>query len=264
VKPDWEYKRLGIRLYRGDCLDVLPELRLDRIRTIVTDPPYGETNLAYDAEPAIEWCDLLHGWQGTLASFASFKYALQLIPAMPLKFRYEMVWVKDKATRHLDANRRPLCNHELLLFFGAFRYRRTEFPRRYATTNLGRITKSVSRIGDHYHSNFLRTAYTYTDMECPKSAFSCPHEYGNSYGRRRPGHHPSQKPTAICKWLALTFTPRNGTILDPFMGSGTTGLACLETGRKFIGVELDKRYFAASVARIEGWLTANKKKVASG
>ena len=80
MKPNWEHKRLGIRLYRGDCLQVLPRLKLDRVSAILTDPPYGDTCLVYDREPALEWCRLLEGFSGTLATFASFRYARSSYP----------------------------------------------------------------------------------------------------------------------------------------------------------------------------------------
>jgi len=262
MKPTWENKRYGIKLYQGDCLKVLPTLRLERIGTIITDPPYGETQLAYDVSPATEWCSLLSGWKGVVASFASFRFALKLIDKMPLPFRYEMVWVKNLATRPLDANRRPLCNHEFVLIFGAYRFHRVDWPRGFLNRKIDDvIDNGTTATGKLYGQNLPRVAYRYTANVCPQSAFACPRP-GNHKANSRPDHHPSQKPLPIPIWLARTYTPRKSVVLDPFMGSGTTCIACLETGRRFIGIESEKKYFRMSVKRIEAWIAehAGQKK----
>ena len=241
-------------LYRGDCIEVLPTLPAGSVDAVVTDPPYGETQLDYDAVPNLTWTQHLDclAADAVIASCASMRYALQLIPAMPsaIPFRYELVWVKNSATRFLDVATRPLCNHEYVLIFGGTRYRRIDWPRDVMLRMGGREMKPQTTMSGEHWNQLPRTAYVYGRSEAPKTAFCLTRGHNNGL-RRKLGYHPSRKPLALMVWLLNVYTNPGHLVLDPFMGSGTTALACRLTGRRFIGCERNGTYFSGARGLIE-------------
>ena len=94
-----------------------------------------------------------------------------------------------------------------------------------------------------------RTPYAYSDMECPKSVFPMI-RVGNTNSRSRPYHHPTAKPLPTMEWLVSSYSDEGSTVLDCWMGSGTTGDACINTGRSFVGIDDKPAYFAAASDRI--------------
>jgi DNA modification methylase len=206
--PDVVLDNGNIRLYCGDCLEILPTLEKGSVEAVVTDPPYGlgkawrggfngkngrssvwpTTAPKWDnpdlARPAVAWCAEMP----EAVIWGGHNYALP--PS-----RCWLVWDKMQRFSSADAE--------------------------LAWTNVDKPVRvfRMSRI-----EAYVRKA------DCKKT-------------------HPTQKPTALMEWC-LSFV-KGTTILDPFMGSGTTGVACVKTGRKFIGIELDKGYFDIAVKRIE-------------
>jgi site-specific DNA-methyltransferase (adenine-specific) len=227
------------------------------VDAVITDPPYGTTDLAWDK--AARGFDWPRWWSevkrvarpdAAFVLFAAQPFATDLINSNRKAFRYDLVWAKNTAVGFLDANRRPLRSHELVLVFGhRIKYRRVDWPREVMNLRAGQTLAPVRSIGRHYGECKVRTPYVYRETECPKSVlrFRRP---GNTNATRRPWHHPTAKPLALMGWLVRTYCGDGETVLDPFAGSGTTAVACLNTGRRFVGCELDPTYHAVAQRRI--------------
>jgi len=159
-------------------------------------------------------------------------------------FRYEWIWVKSRATGHLNSRGQPMKNHENVLVFYS------EPPTYYPQGLVRKATPTIRRGGDN------GTNYGKSDKESlqefsnyPKSCLEIPSE-----GKTQ---HPTQKPVALMEYLIKTYTNEGETVLDNTMGSGTTGVACARTGRRFIGIERDDAYFAIAKKRIDDALASS-------
>ena len=245
----------GITLYHADCRDVLPLLEPGSVDLVLTDPPYGATNIHWDKCGITEWIvsSSYLATDAVVLSFANWKFAQQLCEVAPaaLPFRYELVWVKNMSTRPLDANRRPLANHEFVLVFGGARYNVIKITRvcKSSPGNIRPINPKAP-MGKHY-SHTLRTAYEWNpDVAFPLSAMSAAKE-GNFPRLDEGPKHPTRKPLSYVTWLAETYSDAGATVLDPFAGSGTTGRACKTLGRKCIMIEIEEKYCEIAARRLE-------------
>lgn len=155
-------------------------------------------------------------------------------------FRYEMIWEKTGATGWMNANRRPLTCHENILIFA---------PKLYSSVYNAQKTPGKPFKGGgggpcaaHYSNTPKLALDNPSGDRHPRSVLHFPSERG--------GEHPTQKPLDLLLWLVRTFTLPGQSILDPFMGSGTTGVAALQEGRRFTGVEMDAGYFETARKRL--------------
>lgn len=230
-----------MNLQHGDCLDLLPKLADNSIDLIVTDPPYGTTANKWDKTPDLPrlWSELHRVGKENAAfvMFAAQPFATDLIQSNRKHFRYDLVWQKAKPVGFLQANKMPLRNHELVLVF----YRRLPdyFPQKTAGAPY-RKKQSKDRCGNYSQIGVTETV-NHGDRH-PVSVWQANHD--------DTGLHPTQKPVALLERLIKSYSRAGGTVLDCFMGSGSTGIACLNTGRRFIGMELDGGYFQAASKRI--------------
>lgn len=238
-------------LYHGRAEQILPRLQRRCVDLVLTDPPYGSTDLEWDKSAQINWlADVSYAASDAVfLSFGDLRFGMALMRVAPVKFRYELIFVKNTATRFLDANRRPLVNHEFVFVFGSTRYRRVDFPRRWATRDVGRIIRPSKPMGAHWNATLVRTAYDYSDHECPKSAFSVA-RLGNTHATVRKYHHPSRKPESLCSWLIQTYSDLHDTVLDCYAGSGTTLAAAKKLGRRAVGIESSEKYCAMIAQRL--------------
>jgi DNA modification methylase len=232
----------------GDCLDRMGEIESGTVDAIIADPPYGSTACAWDQR-----IDLARFWPqakrllspgSPVVMFADMRYAATLIASNPKWFKYDIVWDKVAAVGFLDANRKPLRSHELMLVFGPKlpRYR----PQKWQGAKPYGRKANKNRQTDIY-SSFGHSERTNRDgIRFPLSIYRS----SNANGRHRGKVHPTQKPVPLLSWLIRTFTDPGMRILDPVMGSGSTGVACLETGRDFIGIESDRKFFDLATLRV--------------
>ena len=157
--------------------------------------------------------------------------------------RYEFIWEKTEATGHLNAKRAPMKAHEnILIFYSAqptYNPQKTSGHKRKTARNVDRATKQ----SECYGAQEGITHYDSTERY-PRSVLQF------STDKQKSTLHPTQKPVALCEYLIRTYTSENEVILDNCAGSFTTGIACLNTGRAFIGIEKDKCYFDIGVKRI--------------
>ena len=226
-------------LYCGDCFDVLPEIR--SVDAVLTDMPYGCTACAWDKTP-----DLAAFWRLALpaakenAAFclcADMRFAVALVNSQPRLFRYDIVWRKSVPVGFLNAKRAPLRAHELVLVF----YRR--LPAFHPQKTAGKPYRALHRV---FSSNYgtQRPTMTCSDgSRYPLSVLDIPSESR--------GAHPTQKPVALMEWLVKSYSAPGELVLDPFMGAGSTGVAAVASGARFVGVEMAPEYFDHACRRIE-------------
>ena len=230
------------KLYHGDCLDVLPTLKPQSIDAVIADPPYGTTHCKWDSVIPFHrmWSVIKHVLKPRVACvlFGSQPFTSALVMSNPSWFSHEWIWSKSNGGGFLNANRQPLKRHEIVSVFseGQMLYnpQMTEgSPNACTSAGVGATTADLSVIGWRTVNNGKRYPTTIQS-------------FSNDTGL-----HPTQKPVALLEYLIKTYTNEGDTVLDFTMGSGATGVAAANTGRKFIGVELDAEYFAIAEQRIK-------------
>jgi site-specific DNA-methyltransferase (adenine-specific) len=160
-------------------------------------------------------------------------------------FKYEWIWEKDRATGHLDAPRRPMRKHESVLVFSKNEHIYNPQIKQKPKANIRPVNhRAASDNYGKYKENSPRGIPL--DMSYPLSVL---HINTANIGER--GYHPTQKPVELYEYFVKTYTNEGDTVLDITMGSGTTGVACVQTGRNFIGIEIDEGYFKIAEKRIK-------------
>lgn len=238
------------QLFQGDCLEIMPGLADGSVDAIIADLPYGTTACAWDSVIPLEplWKELkrLIKPNGAIVLFGSQPFTSRLVCSNPSWFKWEDIWHKTQARGHLNANVMPLREHENLLIFGqtkvTYNPQITLKPKENIRPATGR-TKLSTCYGAHGLGNHRQIP---DDYSFPRSVIRVANP-----NVAEAGLHPTQKPVDLLKYLVLTYTNEGETVLDCTMGSGTTGVACMRTGRKFVGIELDGGYFQIARKRIE-------------
>ncbi len=232
-------------LWHGDCLDLLPGIPDGSIDMVFADLPYGVTANKWDSVIPFEplWKQLLRAGKRNAAFVftATQPFATALINSQPRLFRYDLVWDKKLVTGHLNANRCPLRRHELVLMFA--RCATTYSPQK---TQGKAFSKGGGKKSTNYGQYVTATERAYDGARFPTSIIDC--QLVNA--QRIESMHPTQKPVALLEWLVKTYTNPGDIVLDPTRGSGTTGVACINTGRQFIGIEKDATYYATAQRRL--------------
>lgn len=243
-------KRLDdVDLYLGDCIEVMKTLPDQSVDLILTDPPYGITACKWDSVIPFEsmWEQLkrIIKPDGAIVLFASQPFTSSLIMSNPKLFKYSWVWNKNKGSGHLNSNIMPMKYHEDIVVFGNKKLK--YYPQiSYGHNPMNYAVNKQTNVYGKYNSVISNKGST---TRKPRSVldFKVVNNDGSSDDGR---FHPTQKPVALLEYLIKTYTQGNETVLDFTMGSGSTGVACVNTGRKFIGIELDENYFNISEQRI--------------
>ena len=238
-----------ISLINGDCLEEMKSIPDGSVDMVLADPPYGTTACKWDSvipfEPMWEQLKRVIKPNGAIVMTASQPFTSALVMSNPKMFKYCWVWEKNKATGHLNAKKRPMVAHEDIVVFYAIPA--TYYPqglvkkKQPTISKGGRGKKGIGSSGDVYGLAAKDAIQTHSGY--PRSVINIGVDMKAEY-------HPTQKPVALMKYLIKTYTNEGETVLDFTMGSGTTGVACVNTGRKFIGIELDKDYFDIAQERI--------------
>lgn len=229
-----------IDLRLGDCLEVMKDIPDKSVDAIITDLPYGTTACKWDEIIPFEpmWEQVKRICKGVFVTTASQPFTSKLVMSNLDWFRYEWVWEKSKATGYLDARRKPLKAHENICIFSENGHiYNPQFTKGKPYTNhhkpgdTGDVYGEVNKYSfKNEGTRFPRTIVGFVHVQEPV--------------------HPTQKPVALYEYLIRTYTNECDTVLDITMGSGTTGVACVQTGRNFIGIEIDPDYFAIAEKRI--------------
>ena len=237
-----------INLMLGDCLDRMKEVPDGSVDMVLCDLPYGTTQNKWDTVIPFDalWASYRRVLKpaGVVALTASQPFTSALVMSNPSWFRYDWVWRKPKGTGHLNAKKQPLRDKEDILVF--YRGQPTYNPQFTSGApykdKLGKDHSATSSMTDSYgaYSNFRNNN---DGRRYPKQVI----EFGVV---ERGTLHPTQKPIALLEYLIRTYTNEGETVLDNTMGSGSTGVACVNTGRHFVGIECDPTYFAIAEKRI--------------
>jgi site-specific DNA-methyltransferase (adenine-specific) len=233
-----------MRLLLGDCLELMRALPDGSVDAVIADPPYGTTACKWDAvipfAPMWEQLRRVAKPNAATVLFAAQPFTSALVMSNPREFRYDWVWHKSRASGHLNAKHRPMQAHEHIVVFG--RREPSYFPQMVAG-NPYRIRRSGTKTGAQYGAHTAIEG-DYDGQRWPRSV----QEY--SPGANGTKLHPTQKPVDLLAYLVRTYTNPGDTVLDFCMGSGTTGVACAQEGRDFIGIERERAYYEIAQRRI--------------
>ena len=236
-------------LMHGDCLERMKEMPDGSVDMVLADPPYGTTACKWDTviDLPLMWEHLKRVIKpnGAIVMTASQPFTSALVMSNPKMFKYCWVWDKKKGGNIMSLKWQPYKTHEDIVIFckSAVNYHPIKTPQKLRT-------------GKTYSSGEANGIKNYGDLRLyndkhPKSILEI------SNANQKGKVHPTQKPVALMEYLIRTYTNEGETVLDFTMGSGTTGVACKNLGRDFIGVELDQGYFHIAKQRIEQATTTN-------
>lgn len=235
-------------LLQGDCMELLSTLPEHSVDFVCCDPPFGVTEFEWDKK--LGWTSLWPELKrvlkpaGVTAIFTSGKFTFDAWASNTKDYKYKWIWVKSQGTDFLNANRRPItCTEEVLVFYqGNMKDTWYEPQMSYGHKPASRIRPLHENVPRHYEGDKRRKITHHAD-------------YIND-GRRYPTNvlrysrvnasdriHPSQKPLELITHLVKSHCPGGGVVLDFCMGSGSTGVAAVSAGRRFIGIEKDPGYF---------------------
>lgn len=251
-------------LYLNDCLIAMDELIENNVKfdAIIVDPPYEKTRGKWDVIIPLDemWkrIDKLIKKEGAICIFGNEPFSSMVRMSNIKDYKYDWKWVKNRATGFANCNYRPMAKYEDIMVFSksnastggknnAMNYfpqdlipsgkKKKNTPKRH-----GLIQHDTNNVGKN---NILmqETEYIqkYTNYPNNILEFNCESEYV----------HPTQKPVKLLEYLIKTYTKEKDLILDFAMGSGSTGVACINTNRRFVGIEIEEKYFKIAKERIE-------------
>ena len=268
----------SITLYQGDCLVEMGKIADKSVDLICTDLPYGTTDRKGTENKG---SNRLLGWDnvipldklwdqyrrilkplGTVVLTADQPFTSMLVLSNLEWFKYEWIWKKKRTTGFLLANYRPMKETEDVLVFSAGGAAAASKGKNMTYNPQGLIEKNVKkknnakRLGKFLHNpEFMgKNNKLLHESEYEQKYTNYPSEV-IEFGLDKDSIHPTQKPVALMEYLIQTYSNEGEIVLDNCMGSGTTGVACINTNRNFIGIEMDSNYFLAAKERIEN---ANK------
>jgi site-specific DNA-methyltransferase (adenine-specific) len=235
----------------GDCLEVMKEIPDKSVDLILCDLPYGTTHNRWDIiiplEPMWQEYERIIKDNGAIVLTAVQIFASQLIMSRPKLFKYDLIWKKTIASGQLNVNNQPLRLHEHILIFCK---KQPTYNQQFTAGKPYSIDRKVNYKGETYHKQ--------TDSSKKNEGFRHPVSVLEFSNPRIKGGHPTQKPIELFKWIIKTYTNKGNLVLDNCIGSGTTAVACLETERNYIGIELNKKYCDMTKNRIKSIIESYK------
>ena len=241
----------NLLLLCGDAFERLKEIPAHSVDLILTDPPYGSTCFKWDAELDLSafWAEIERIRKPTTPTliFSSARFTYQIYNSNPNEFRCRFIWHKQGVppSGFLDAKRKPMHAYEEI----------SVFSKKWSTYNpqfvfcKRRVQKNWASTPTNLYKPFRRDPdkplHGYTDRYYPTDVLS----FRGIHGIKK--MHPSQKPVDLLQWLIKTYTNEGDVVCDPFMGSGSCGVAAVSMGRDFIGVEKDPKYYEAACQWIQ-------------
>ena len=240
------FNEKGYWLMQGDCLERMKEIPSGSVDAIICDPPYGTTACKWDSviplEPMWEQLKRIIKPNGAIVMTASQPFTSRLVMSNTDWFKYSAVWDKVNSASGLHAKMQPMRTHEDVVIFGKGRVKYN--PQMSDAKERTDKARSIPN-GEAFSGGQSKRVYSNCGKKYPKTIF----KFSNANQRGKV--HPTQKPVALMEYLIKTYTNEGETVLDFAAGSFTTGVACANTGRKFIGIELDLNYFNIGLDRIE-------------
>lgn len=237
-----------ICLHHGECLEVMKSIPSASVDLVLADLPYGTTQCAWDViipfDPLWEQYLRIAKSEAAIVLCAAQPFSSLVVASNPRDYRYEWIWEKGNATGFLNAKKQPLRAHESAHESAQVFYRRQPVYNPQMTSgHQRRTTKRKTVNSECYGKAISLTEYDSTERY-PRSVqfFSSDKQFGS--------FHPTQKPVAWMRFLIATYSNPGQVVLDNTMGSGTTGVACVQMGRQFIGIEQDDEHFGTAQQRI--------------
>lgn len=251
-----------IKLFNDDCFKILKQLIEENIKVdaIITDPPFGTTNQKWDKVlPYKEMWDLLHliiKPKSPIILFGTEPFSSELRLSNIKEYKYDWIWLKNKCAGYLNCKNAPMKKTELIHVFSS-----------------GTIANGSSNLMPYYPQGLIKCEIKKKNVKHPKTSTvgDRPSRTGEymQYNTNYPSNvlnfnvvpkpiHSTQKPIDLMEYLVKTYSNENDTILDFTMGSGSTGIAAINTNRKFIGIERDKDYFDFASKEINNLINKNK------
>ena len=236
-------------IHNADCFDVLASLPDNSVDAVITDPPYGTTSIGWDTAPNLaRWWDeverVLRTPNSPVVMFADEPFTSRLVCSKEKWFRHDWVWKKPQHSGAHLVRFRPLKYTEDILVFSKDKanYYWEAVVEELETPKT--IDNNLASLG-----KVLGEARTFTGKHTTKHT-GFPKEVLEFASPRKDRIHPTQKPVELLEYLLPLYTQEGDVVLDPFMGSGTTGVACKNLNREFIGVEKEENYFALAGERL--------------
>lgn len=246
-----------MNLLHGDCLELMRDIPDKSVDMILCDLPYGTTACKWDV--VIPFALLWEQYKrvikdrGAIVLFGSQPFTSALVMSNIEQYKYDWIWNKSKGVGFLNAKNAPLKFHEIISVFSTGntannnKNRMCYFPQGLVEScRLRTYSEKDSQSVVGVRPSRKKTNYTQNKSGYPKSTLN--------YRNERNIFHPTQKPVALLEYLIKTYTLEGETVLDNCMGSGSTGVACVNTNRQFVGIEKDDKYFEIAKQRIEALL----------
>ena len=238
---------MELKLSNEDCLVAMKELESKSIDMILCDLPYGTTQNEWDT--LIPFDSLWKEYNrvikdnGAIVLFSQMPFTAQLVMSNPNMFRYEWIIEKTKATGFLNAKKMPMKSHENVCVF-------------YKNLCKYNPQKTEGHSPSHYYIKHTEDGSCYGKTKLGISGGGNTDRYPRDvlqfkWDTQKSKLHPTQKPLELCEYFIKTYTDKGDLVLDNCMGSGTTGVACYNLERNFIGMEKDKKYFSVALDRIK-------------
>jgi site-specific DNA-methyltransferase (adenine-specific) len=239
------------KLMFGDCLKRMKEIPDKSVDMCLTDPPYGTTACKWDAVIPFEpmWKELhrIVKDNGAICLFGSEPFSSALRMSNIKMFKYDWIWEKNRGANFVSAKYQPMKEHEIVSIFSLGKH--SYYPIKEERTELG-----AKRVKSKYQgSNTGKRDFLRGFKDIKKDHYSDKLRFPRSIQKFKVqvGLHPTQKPVALLEYLIKTYTLENETVLDFTMGSGSTGVACKNLNRNFVGIEKDREYFKIAKQRIK-------------
>ena len=233
------------KIYNMDAFEGMKQIPNDSVEMVLTDPPYGTTRNSWDTPIDLDefWREIKRVIKpgAAVLMFSQMPFTATAVISNPKMFRYEWIAEKVNATGFLNSHRMPLkCHENILVFYDKSPVYNPQFchgkpykiKRGHDSSNYGKqsLNETENKSGKRYPRDVLKVSWR------------------QNYART---FHPTQKPVSLCEYLIKTYTNEGATILDPFMGSGTTAVAAMNQGRHFIGFENNAEYYDRAERRIK-------------
>lgn len=240
-----------IRLKCGDCLEKMKEIPDKSIDMILCDLPYGVTKNKFDVKIDLEklWKEYnrIIKDNGAIVLFGQGKFYVDLVNSNRKMFKYDLVWDKVLTSGFLNAKRMPLRQHEqIAVFYKKLPIYNPQFTNGEKLHGRGRAYLYKEIKNQNYgHFKQIEDIRKGSTKKYPKSILK--------FSKTHPSksQHATEKPVELCEYLIKTYSNEKDTVLDNCMGSGSTGIACINTNRNFIGIEIDENHFKLAKERIE-------------
>lgn len=238
----------NISLLLGDCIELMEQIPKGSVDMVLCDLPYGITQNKWDS--VIPFDKLWDGYgrvckaNAVIVLFASQPFSSALVMSNPKQFKHEWIWIKNRGSNFANTVREPMKEHEHVLVFSKGKWTYNKQMQERTGGGLSRVQYSLENrtASSSNYRSFDKPNRNQGELRVPSSWQKFNVEVGL---------HPTQKPVALLEYLIRTYTNGGDTVLVNCMGSGSTGVACVNTGRNFVGIEIDEKYYSVARQRID-------------